>query len=334
MNDVESQVAEAFRWFSAYEAAGSSPTYEALSSRIADDQHLIRRITALPSEKRQPNLVLAAARYMNAPFGSPLESIEFLNDNWRAVSDTVMERWTQTNEPARAGAFVPLLSQLNGPIALIEVGSSAGLCLFPDRYRFTYDDLEQLGPKDSPVRIRVSTEGPMPTPGEDLQVYVRMGIDRNPLDCADPDDLRWLESCIWPEHTDRIDLLRAAAALVATDPPKIITGDMVELVGSCIDSVPHDVIPVVFHSAVMSYLSVAARRSFAEQVSRHPRVLWISNEAPSVVEGLAALRSVPANLRSRSHFLLGVGGSRVVAATDPHGRWIHWIRQSAGLLQT
>jgi hypothetical protein len=44
---------------------------------------------------------------------------------------------TQTNEPGRCAALLPMLARLPEPLALLEVGASAGLCLLPDFY--TYD---------------------------------------------------------------------------------------------------------------------------------------------------------------------------------------------------
>ena len=55
------------------------------------------------------------------------------------VRGVMRSRATQTNEAARCAALLPLLGLLDGPLALIEVGASAGLCLYPDRYSYDYD---------------------------------------------------------------------------------------------------------------------------------------------------------------------------------------------------
>jgi hypothetical protein len=44
----------------------------------------------------------------------------------------MLSRSTQTNEPARCATLLPVLAQLPQPLALNEVGASAGLCLLPD----------------------------------------------------------------------------------------------------------------------------------------------------------------------------------------------------------
>ncbi len=40
-----------------------------------------------------------------------------------------MSKRTQTNEPGRCAVLLPLLAALPQPLALLEVGASAGLCL-------------------------------------------------------------------------------------------------------------------------------------------------------------------------------------------------------------
>jgi hypothetical protein len=316
--------AEWYRGFAAMEAAGTSPRYEAIASAIADDAPLVERIRALPTEKRQPNLVLAAAKLLGAPLDDPRAWIEFAHDRWAEIDEVVMRRWTQTNEAARTGALLPLLARIPGPLALVEVGAAAGLCLYPDRYRITYDRTTSIGPPDAAVAIDVTTTGPVPIPTAVPEVHSRTGIDRNPLDVTDPDDLRWLEACIWPEHTERAARLRAAAGTVAADPPRLVRGDLVDRIGECLDDVPPDVTPVVFHSAVLSYLAPDARRAFADELARHPRAIWISNEGPGVVASLHTDLTPPPAAGSRSYFVVGMGGERVEAISDPHGRWLRW----------
>jgi len=66
---------------------------------------------------------------------------EFVLSNWSRVSDAMRVRSTQTNEPGRTASILALLAQIDaaeGPLALIEVGASAGLCLYPDRYSFRF----------------------------------------------------------------------------------------------------------------------------------------------------------------------------------------------------
>jgi hypothetical protein len=143
-----------YRWLAENEARGSSPQYERLASAIAESDELLEQLSLLPGAKRQPNLLFASVRFL----GGPTDTVEGFIDFVRSTSDelvsTMLARSTQTNEAARCGAFLPLLADLDAELALIEVGASAGLCLFPDRYAYSYDG-EQVG--ESALEIEIDT---------------------------------------------------------------------------------------------------------------------------------------------------------------------------------
>jgi hypothetical protein len=63
-DDVVTAVARTYRQFARLEARGRSAAYEALAESIAGDTALVSFIASLPPEKRQPNLLFAAARYL------------------------------------------------------------------------------------------------------------------------------------------------------------------------------------------------------------------------------------------------------------------------------
>lgn len=316
--------ADWYRAFATFEAAGSSPRYQSIASAIADDGALIERIKAWPTEKRQPNLLLAAAKFLGAPLDHPSAWVEFVDAHWELISEQVMNRWTQTNEAARTAVFLPLLAQIPGPLALIEVGAAAGLCLYPDRYRVVYDRATAVGPSSSAVEIHVTTTGPVPIPRVLPEIHSRTGIDRNPLDVTNDEDLRWLQACIWPEHTERAARLQAAAGIVASEPPELVRGDLVEMIGACLDAVPAEVTPVVFHSAVLNYIDPDSRHAFVNELKAHPRTTWLSNEGPGVVESLQTELVPPPAAQTKAYFVLGVDGERVEAVSDPHGSWLRW----------
>jgi hypothetical protein len=89
--------------FARVEAAGSSESYERLALAVADSPAVLDRLDALPPLKRQPNLVLAAARILGAPLSHPLRFTEFVESNWDEVASIIRTRATQTNEAARTG---------------------------------------------------------------------------------------------------------------------------------------------------------------------------------------------------------------------------------------
>ena len=60
----EKSVAAAYRRFADTEVHGRSPLYEKLASGVAADLTIIEFLLTLPQEKRQPNLLIAAARHL------------------------------------------------------------------------------------------------------------------------------------------------------------------------------------------------------------------------------------------------------------------------------
>ena len=111
------------------EARGRSPAYESLGAAVADDDLILEFLATLPRAKRQPNLLFAAACYLlDAP--PDIGTLRTLvQRNGAELSQVMRARRTQTNEPARCATLLPALAALPGPLALIEVGASAGLTI-------------------------------------------------------------------------------------------------------------------------------------------------------------------------------------------------------------
>ncbi|CAN5701128.1 DUF2332 domain-containing protein [soil metagenome] len=324
-----------YRWFGDQEAARSSPTYERLAGEIAADAEVLAWLDALPSAKRQPNLLFAAVRFLGGPIGGWPSFRAFVLDPANPLAASMRARTTQTNEAARCATLLPVLAALPQPLALIEVGASAGLCLFPDRYEYAYRAVGADGsgaaldvavrPDGPPsaVRLELATTGAVPVPMRVPTVAWRAGIDLHPLDVTDSDHLAWLVACVWPEHAVRRQRLLDAAAVVATDPPRLVAGDLVDEVDRLLDEVPRGTTPVVFHSAVLNYVPAEDRRRFADQLAGRPDVVWLANEAPGVLPDADPTVEPPPG-RTGAHFQLVVGGRDVVAQADPHGAWLHW----------
>jgi len=103
--------------------------------------------------------------------------------------------------------------------------------------------------------------------------------------------------------------------------PRVIRGDLLERFSDVAAEAPADATLVVFHTAVLAYLSAEQREQFSSQV-RTTRAIWISNEGSDVVAGMPVPDVAPV---AASHFLLGLNGRRAVAYCDGHGRWIQWL---------
>jgi hypothetical protein len=309
--------------FASEEAHGRSPLYEELARGVAGNQDTIGFLLSLPVEKRQPNLLFAAVRYLFGTQANWPRFREALSANRDDVRSLMLERSTQTNEPARCAALLPILAHLPQPLALIEVGASAGLCLLPDLYGYEYGDI-LLRPAameaGTPVfSCRASAATPLPTAMP--QIVWRVGLDLNPIDPSDPAQVAWLEALVWPEQTERLANLRAAVGIAATSKVRIDKGDLRSDLAGLASQAPKDATLVIFHTAVLSYVaSQADREAFAFEAKSLCQC-WISNEAPDVFPSIAE-RVGASGMPGR--FLLSVNGSPV-AWSDFHGAALEWI---------
>ncbi|MCC2033481.1 DUF2332 domain-containing protein [Microbacterium allomyrinae] len=311
--DDAARVAAFYDDFGRRWAHGTSPLYEEWALGIAADPALIARIAALSPRLRQPNILFAAARWAGCPLATFAAWQDWLDAHWDEVVEIAGARSTQTNEPNRCATLLPPLTRIDGPVALLEVGTAAGLCLFPDRYGYDFDapggprTLEPVeGP--SPVRLSCRVDDDASVPARLPEVAWRRGIDLSPIDASDPEAVDWLATLVWPgpDHDSRVARLRAAAKVAASDPPDIVQGDLLETVTDVAATAPADATLVVFHSAVLLYLDAAGRARFAEimaglgsAVGRD--VVWLSNETLGTFSDVDA--QVPAGLDTAHRFV-------------------------------
>ncbi len=324
---VDDEVAWTRAWyerFAEHEARGQSAMYEEWALGVASDERMLQLLTTLPRPKRQPNLLFACSRLAGAPLGAYADWSAWVSSTWAGVHPEMLARSTQTNEPRRAGVLLAALAGIPGPIALVEVGASAGLCLYPDRYSWVLSDGRRLDPIGGPsaLELAVDVEGEVPFPDTMPQVVERVGIDLNPLDVRSPDDRAWLETLIWPEQEERRVRLRTAIDLVRVDPPRILTGDAVDGLEGAVAAVGSGATVVVVAMGVLAYLD-PPRRSALLAETRRLGARTVTNE------GLAVLPEVrerlPGPPPDAGRFVLALDG-HPLAWTGPHGQSIAWLR--------
>ena len=311
--------AERYRDF-AREAHGRSAAYEALAESVAGDGMVLGFLGTLPEAKRQPNLLFAAARYL---LGEPadIQALRGLVGRDAArLTEVMLARRTQTNEPARCATLLPALALAGqgGPLALIEVGASAGLTLLFDRYSYDFGGRVIRGSHPEAPVLRCAVRGPVPVPDEIPDIAWRAGLDLNPLDVTSEDDVHWLSCLLWPGEDGRERRLVGAVAAARRDPPTVVRGDLTTDLPALAARAPAGATLVVYHSAVLAYVTAEDRTRFADTVRRLGAV-WLSNEGPGIVPGV----SVPA--REGAPFVLIRDGRTPLALTDPHGTWLDWL---------
>jgi hypothetical protein len=316
-DDVTADVVRAYRAFARLEAHGRSPAYEALASAVAGDPGIVSFVASLPAAKRQPNLLFAAARYLlGAPAG--IGSLrDLVRESPAELAAVIRARRTQTNEPARCAVLLPALAQLPGPLALVDVGASAGLTMLFDRYSYDYGGHRLAGADPDAPTLRCQVAGPVPLPDRIPAVVWRTGLDLNPLDVTVDDDVRWLTCLVWPDEEDRAERLAAAIASARRAPPPVIKGDLLTDLPAVVARAPADATVVVYHSSVLWYLTPPQREQFARTVGDLD-VTWLTSEAPGVVPGTARPP------RDEQMTVLARDG-RPLALADSHGTRLQWL---------
>ncbi|GAA1246148.1 DUF2332 domain-containing protein [Prauserella halophila] len=359
---------ERLRRFAEHEAAGISPLYSHLAGCAATDDD----VAALLSEAgtggdAHPTLLLAAAhRLIQAEPIHPLsryypslggmdgvdaatwpEFRTFLLERSERVKELLRTRFTQTNEVNRAAVLYPAVTraakQAKGKVGLLEVGCSAGLMLGMDRYAYQYrlPGGEQLtaGPKKTPVGLHCAVElaegAEPPTVPTKLNVGAKVGLDRNPVDAQDDEELAWLEACVWADQPDRIRMLRTAAAAQAKDVPDLVTGDAVDELPLAAGRVPEELPLVVFTSHVLMYMAAERRdallTAMGELAGRRP-LWWVSLEPyeaglDAVLPGRddVAYRTTARPTLGLVTWKNGTPNGQALALADPHGQRMTWL---------
>ena len=314
--------AERYLRFAAEEARHSSPTYEQLANFVANDTATLALLNNLPTAQRQPNLLFGAVRLLSGKVPEVGELSALVQQQASSLTALMLNRRTQTNEPGRTATLLPLLSQIPGPIALVEVGASAGLCLLPDHYAFQYNACDIISPKSlqqAPL-FKCTANAATPIPNELPEICWRRGIDINPLDPTNQDDMQWLETLIWPEHTSRLENFKKAVNIAARIKPRVDAGDLLIELKATIAHAPAGATLVIFHSAVLSYLSADARLQFRNLIE-DINCIWISNEDHRLLPDITEKTT---RCLSPDKFLLSMNG-QPIAETGPHGQTIDWL---------
>lgn len=324
MHESLERIAVRYQRFAELEAEGRSPLYAHLAREVSNDRFALEFLAELPSSKQQPNLFFAAIRSTSRTPKDWSDCRRMIASHHDDIRRTMLARRTQTNEPARCATLLPVLATISQPVALLELGASAGLCLIPDRYAYAYNAGSRIPPTSEigvpPPTFSCEGSPNTPIPSQNLQVLWRAGIDLEPISVCDQDDTAWLEALVWPGEEDRLTLLRQALEVARREPPSVIKGDAGVELPALASQVPTSATLVVFHSAMFAYISSEERTAIANTITKLNAV-WISNEACAVSP--VQSEGVPAKCPD-GEFLLA-RNKQPIACTDPHGRWIRWF---------
>jgi len=356
MDDATGDIGALWALFAETQCRGYSPLYERICAAVADEREVLELVHGAPPAAHMPPVLLAAVHFLLLEgFEHPLADVyagrsdadpaPLFLDVCRARRDDVVallaRRHTQTNECGRSAVIGPgltwLASQFDAPLALVDVGTSAGLNLLCDRYRLDYAAHGTTGPTDAAVTIRCRVVGGDPPIAPCLPPLAsRVGIDRAPVDLSDPDDTRWLLACVWPD-TGRLDRTAASIGLAQEHPPPVVAGDANEVLPGVLGDLPDGAVPVVLTTWALAYLSVEERRRFCDVLataSLTQPIAWLSAEGPGVVDAFAAVtppaHRTMADVLGSLIFESGRGRAQPLGFVHPHGGWIDWRAPAVG----
>ena len=275
-----------------------------------------------------PDRLVAAVEYLRlageVQEGDGWDAFRFaLAEHGEWAATFVREQPVQTNVVQRSWALLPLFltvaQSAPGPLDLLELGTSGGLNLVWDRYRFEFQ-AGSWGRSDAHLVLRGEERAPVPAEllVTDVEIRERRGIDLNPLDVTREDDLRLL-LCFRPPGPRREQLLRAAAVL-QQDPPELIRGDYLELLPALLSARRKDGLTVVLQTISTIYLPLEDRhrlRTMIDSAAADGPLAWISTPTPEE----HGLRGVQHPLE----LAVWPGGERrLVAEMANGGEWLEW----------
>lgn len=337
-------LAQRFERFGTVECYPSSPLYARLSLAIAQDAEILA-LAGRAGSMPVPNLFLSAVHYLlmkdpKHPLAAffpdltdnprPLEEAyppfrAFCLEHQAEIEPLIATRRVQTNEVRRCALLLPafgLVGELAGgkPLALLEIGASAGLNLLWNRYGYNYGAAGNYGDHASPVQLACALRGEKrpPLPAVFPKVASRVGVDLNPVDVRDDEAVLWLEALIWPEHLERASLLRRAIELARQNPHRLVAGDALVRLPEVAATVPTDSAFTIFHSFTINQFPKELREKLWEQFKE------LSKERELFVVSIEWIATEQPQLRL-DRYIQGEKQTQLLAHCDPHGQWLEWL---------
>ena len=235
---------------------------------------------------------------------------------------SLLAQQPQTNEVARStalyGGLLQLFEAVPLPVRLFEIGSSGGLNLRADHFRFNLDDGTGFGPVSSPVQIPSAWSGRVLTPQPGLRIAERVGSDISPVNPLSAEGELLLTSYLWADMAERLARLRGAIEIARSVPADIRREDAVSFLRGLELSEGH--MTVVWHSVMWYYLSADEQAAADEAIAAlgaratasAPLARLTLEQDDSALEFPIVLQVWPA------------GETRVLGHASPHGLPTVW----------
>lgn len=233
----------------------------------------------------------------------------------------------QTNEVQRSAALLPGLlhvaAQTALPLALVEIGASAGLNLWCDHFRHEHGRWA-WGDRNAALTLRSDWVGPAP-PQPRLNIVSRAACDAMPIDLTQPGEGLRLTSFIWADQPERLARLRAAqgvaGACMVRSGLRVQAARAADFVRQQLQQRAAGQALVLMHSVVWQYIASAEQDDISAQMQA-------AGHAATAEAPLAWLRFEPPApdkaVDVRCRFWPG-GHDALLARCHPHAARIDWL---------
>jgi hypothetical protein len=339
----------------------------ALFRLIATHEGLLAVLTELPADRLPPLLASAAIRFLvhrdqpeplacyfpeaglpQPPFDAGFEpaAAAFVSDKLGEIRALCRSHRYQMNEVARCAqialGIAAVTRPATGPIALVDMGTGAGLGLQLDRYRYQIGGAS-TGPAGG-LSVTCALRGERRPPLPELPpIASRVGIDIDPVDLRDQSAREWLAACAPPEAS-ALSRLSAAIEVAEQHPAPIVAGDVVAALPGVLASLPPS-LPVLVTDAYLAVFLPPDQRAMlfdvlADGALSRP-VTWLSldplvplgSAGRDSVQGIQLPASMIADYQQNGLFAIlgartfdrGCEAGRLLARAHPSGQWVEWL---------
>jgi hypothetical protein len=231
----------------------------------------------------------------------------------------------QTNEAGRSANFIAALHWLASRVVpqfeINEIGSSAGMNLLIDRYRYDLGGVVS-GPVDAPITIRPEWRGP-PPPADAFTITSVRGCDLTPIDVRAHAAADRLRAYIWPEMAERFARMDGGIAMIRERGVDLVQADADDWVETQL-AAPQALgtTRVLMHSIVWQYLpdETQARITNAMETA----ALFATPERPLAWIALETNRDTFQHELMVRYWPSGCE-MKVLGSAHAHGAWVEWI---------
>ncbi len=339
-------VSSLFQNFAERECINVSPLYYQLAIEVAQNQYLLQLASKARTRQPIPNLFFGAVHFLllseptlalaqyypsitkGLSSRIPIAAfLDFCKSKEAELIELLQTRIVQTNALNRTAYLMPIASSRfrdSEGVNLVDIGSSSGLTMNFDQYRYNYNDKIEIG--EGRVQIKSSIlAGKLPTFEKVVKIKRKIGIDQNPLDLKVPDNAIWLQALIWPDLLERFARMEAAIEEARAANISVLAGSQLEDFRALINSVPKEESLLVYHTHVLYQFSPAERLAFRElmnDIGTSRNLLYLAVEGHSIFDDILPL-SIGIQIVLTT-YQAGIKTVEHLGTTDGHATWIRW----------